>query len=90
MLCSHIAAQGDIRPLEPSEWSQLADKLLKADMQPDELPDMSDSDYSGLGIDPTQTERIRRLLGRGANLALEAERYRNMGIDIVTPNIRKA
>ena len=33
-LCSHLSTGEGIRPLEPGEWTQLAEKLLAAHRQP--------------------------------------------------------
>ena len=84
LLCSHLLADVGCKPLEPSEWSRLADQLMQAGLEPKELPDLSDSAFGELAIGAEETRRIRQLLGRGANLTFELEKYQSMGISVVT------
>ena len=84
LLCSHLLADVDCKPLEPSEWSRLADRLMQAGLEPKELPDMSDSTFGELAIGTEEIRRIRQLLKRGANLTFELEKYQSMGISVVT------
>ena len=84
MLCSHLHADADCKPLEPSEWSQLADQLMQAGLEPKSLPALSDSEFRTLTIGTEEMCRIRKLLERGANLAFELANYQSMGISVVT------
>ncbi len=84
MMCSHLSEDTHSRPYEPAEWSKLAEKLLKAGIQPCDLTDLSDNDFLNLGIGNEEAERIRRLLERGGSLAFELEKYKSMGISVVT------
>ena len=34
ILCSHLCVADDIRPLEPKEWSDLAEHLMEKKLQP--------------------------------------------------------
>lgn len=84
VLCSHLCADG-CRPLEPSEWTRLADTMIAQKLQPKDIPDFSDDDmkrYFGYG--EAETERIKRLLDRSGSLSFELERFSSMGIKVVT------
>lgn len=84
VLCSHLCAD-NCRPLEPSEWTKLADMMIAQDLQPKNIPDYSDNDmkhYFGFG--ENETDRIKRLLDRGAALGFELERLSSMGIKVIT------
>lgn len=84
-LCSHLSTGEGIRPLEPGEWTQLAEKLLAAHRQPADLPGMTEEEWDSLlGIRKEEAERFRRLLGRMPSLAFERERLHAAGIDILT------
>ena len=43
VLCSHLCAE-NCTPLEPSEWTKLADMMIKHNIQPKDIPDFSDGD----------------------------------------------
>ena len=84
LLCSHLLVDPGCKPLEPSEWSQLAEKLMQAGIEPRALPDLSDSEFGELAIGTEEVHRIRQLLRRGANLTFELEKFQSMGISVVT------
>ncbi len=84
VLCSHLCAD-NCRPLEPSEWTKLADTMIAQKLQPKDIPNFSDDDmkhYFGYGIN--ETERIKKLLDRAGSLSFELEKLSSMGIKIIT------
>ena len=84
VLCSHLCADG-CHPLEPSEWTRLADTMIAQKLQPKDIPDFSDDDMKRyLGYGEAETERIKRLLDRSGSLSFELERFSSMGIKVVT------
>lgn len=84
-LCSHICVGEGLCPLEPKEYSELAQKLNCLGKSPKDLFSFSDDDYTAiLGFSTEQTERIKRLLDRNASLIFELAAYQNMGIEPVT------
>lgn len=84
-LCSHICVGEGVRPLEPKEYSELAQKLNLIGRSPKDLFGFSSDDYlSMLGLDSEEAGRIMRLLDRNASLSFELGQYQNMGIEVVT------
>lgn len=84
-LCSHICVGEGVRPLEPKEYSELAQKLLLAEKTPKDLFNFSTDDFKSiLGFNEEQIARIVRLLDRNASLSFELSNYQNMGIEAVT------
>ncbi len=84
MVCSHLSAEGDCKPYTPAEWSRLANVLMQANLQPQDLPVLSDTDFRELQIGREETKRIRQLLKRGGNLAFALEKLESIGIFVVT------
>ncbi len=84
-LCSHICVGEGVRPLEPKEYSELAQKLIRAERTPKDLFDFSTDDFKSiLGFNTDQIARVIRLLDRNASLSFELSQYQNMGIETVT------
>lgn len=84
VLCSHLCSD-NCRPLEPSEWTRLADIMIARGLQPKDIPDFSDNDMKHcFGFGEKETERIKRLLDRGVSLGFELEKLSAMGIQVVT------
>ncbi len=84
-LCSHICVGEGVRPLEPKEYGDLAQRLNQAGKTPKDLFDFSSDDFAAvLGCDTEQTVRFLRLLDRNASLSFELGQYRNMGIEVLT------
>lgn len=84
VLCSHLCAE-NCRPLEPSEWTRLADILIAQKLQPKDIPDFTDEEMKRyLGYGEAEIERIKKLLDRAGSLSFELERLSSMGIKIVT------
>lgn len=84
LLCSHLTDDDDYNPFTPREWSELAEKLQQAKLQPADMTELADAGYQELGIDSNQMQRMRKLLQRGASMAFELEKYEAMGISVVT------
>lgn len=85
ILCSHLCVGEGVKPLEPREWSKLAQWLRERGMEPRELLEFSREDFCGqMGCTSEQAERMLRLIGRSASLSFEVSRYRSMGIGLVT------
>lgn len=84
-LCSHICVGEGVQPLEPKEYSELAQKLILAEKTPKDLFDFSTDDFKSiLGFNTEQIARVVRLLDRNASLSFELSQYQNMGIETVT------
>ena len=84
-LCSHICVGEGIRPLEPQEYSNLAQLLQQAGKTPKDMFAFTAADFASvLGLDLEQTERLKRLLDRDASLSFELGQYQNMGIEAIT------
>lgn len=84
VLCSHLCAD-NCRPLEPSEWTKLADSMIAQKLQPKDIPNFSDDEikqYFGYGI--SEIERIKKLLDRAGSLSFELEKLSSMGIKVIT------
>lgn len=84
VLCSHLCAD-NCHPLEPAEWTRLADKMIAQNLQPKDIPDFTDEEMRQfLGYGETEIERIKKLLDRAGSLSFELERFSSMGIKIIT------
>lgn len=84
VLCSHLCAD-NCRPLEPSEWTKLADTLIARELQPKDIPDLSDDEMkSFFGYGEADIRRIKELLDRAGSLSFELEKLYSMGIKIIT------
>ncbi len=84
VLCSHLCSD-NCRPLEPLEWTKLADTMIAQKLQPKDIRDYSDDDMKRyLGYDLNETERIKKLLDRAGSLSFELERLSSMGIKVIT------
>lgn len=82
-LCSHLCVPEGVEPLEPREYSELAQFLTRLGKHPGELFGLSMEDCRAL-FQIEHWERIYRLLERSASLSFELSRYENMGIIAVT------
>ncbi len=85
ILCSYLCVGDDVKPFEPNEWTKFADKLLANNLQPYDILSFSSDDFSYIfDYNSEEIKRIQRLIDRSASLIFEIEKYRNMGIDIIT------
>ena len=82
-LCSHLCVPEGVEPLEPREYSELAQFLTRLGKHPGDLFGLSMEDCRAL-FQIEHWERIYRLLERSASLSFELSRYENMGIIAVT------
>lgn len=83
-LCSHLCADS-CRPLEPSEWTRLADTMIARGIQPKDIPNLSDENMKQFfGYSEADIDRIKRLLDRSGSLSFELEKLSSMGIKIIT------
>lgn len=84
-LCSHLLPNYIVEPYKFSEWSKLAEKLFCAKISPSEILSFTEYDYKNiLNINPDEIYRIRYLLERKESLKSELEKYKEMGINIIT------
>ena len=84
-LCSHICVGEGVRPLEPKEYSELAQKLIRAERTPKDLFDFSTDDFKSiLGFNTDLIARVIRLMDRNASLIFKLSQYQNMCIKTVT------
>ena len=82
LLCGHFAGSKDAvgRPLKLIEYNRLAKELLSRGLRPaDLLSDLPD----GFAMDVITPDRLKRLLGRGAAMALALERWSQSGISVL-------
>lgn len=85
ILCSHLCKGEGVVPLEPREWTTVAQRLLEAKKQPQDVLSFETDDFkSVLGLDGEQIARYKRLIDRSASLAFEIEKLNSKGIHIVT------
>ena len=84
-MCSHLCVGENVKPLEPGEWSKLAAALHGQNLEPKDLLRFSSSDFEArFNFDSVQAQRLCRLIDRGGSIAFEVEKYKKMGIEIVT------
>ena len=85
MFCSHLCVEEDIHPLEPAEWSALAEKLRTAGLTPADLLSFQENGaQEKLNLDADTTVRYRHLIDRGGSLEFAISNYENMGIHVLT------
>lgn len=87
LLCSHIGAkEGGYKPYTAIKWSNLVDKIVNSDLkEPATLLYISNDEIiKNLNIEYDEADRIKKLLSRGANMALYLEDLKRKGIDVVT------
>lgn len=83
--CSHLCVGKDVRPLEPSEWSALAAKMVDIGVEPEDLLTFNCQDFIEiLDETPENAQRLARLIDRSASLAFEVADYESKGIKIIT------
>ena len=83
--CSHLSRSGEVKPLEPAEWSRIAALLIKEGLTPAGLLRLSATEIrQRLGLPLEQAERLVRLADRVGSLSFEVSRCENMGVGIIT------
>ena len=84
-LCSHLCVGNNVKPFESKEWSDLAIKLMNAELQPADIFNISRQEFrEKLFISDDYIDRIFRLIERNASLSVELSQIENMGINVVT------
>ena len=84
-LCSHLCVGDGVLPLEPKEWGELARKLMRANLKPEDLFGLSFDDLkTKLQAEDDYAKRILKLLERNASLTFELGKLENIGISVVT------
>ncbi len=84
VLCSHLCAK-NCTPLNPSEWTKLADMMIAQNLQPKDIPDFTDEDMKQFfGYGEVEIKRIKELLDRAGSLSFELEKLSSIGIKIIT------
>ena len=85
ILCSRLCMGEGVKPLEPREWSALANAMRAQKLQPADLLEFSGQDFAEkFQYSQAETDRIQRLIGRSASLGFELDRYASRGIVLVT------
>ena len=84
-LCSHLCVGDGVVPLEPKEYSELAQKMLTVGKKPGDLFEMSRKDITEqLNVNDEFADRLLRLTERNASLCFELEKLSDMGVEAVT------
>lgn len=85
ILCSHLCLGENVHPLEPREWSVLAQRMIAEKFQPAEILEWGRQDLcERLQLNPMEADRILRLGDRSGSLSFELSKYENMGIRLIT------
>ena len=78
-------ARGEVRPYGPRAWDRLAGRLGEVGVDPAEILSMSAPEIERtLMIPAAEGERLRYLLARSGQLAIELERLESRGIWVTT------
>ena len=86
LLSSHIGVdkESDVKPFSLAEWTKFLAALIEAKLQPSIAYHMTDEDAKCLGYDHAFTERIKKLVDRGAAVSFELQEYEKKGIQVIT------
>lgn len=85
VLCSHLCVGENVKPLEPSEWSNVSQLLMSAKKQPEDIFIFDNDDFKKtLNLSSEEVARFKRLIDRSASIAFEMEKLSNIGINIIT------
>lgn len=87
LLCSSLGSESDVlRPLRPREWNEFVERVRASSLSaPGELLGLTAGELSNkLGLQELEAERIRNLLERGGQLAIELDRLASRGIWVLT------
>lgn len=91
LLCSHLAlpqeqVRAGLRPLTLREWDHLAKRIWNSELQrPGALLTMGPANVASiLSISSGEEDRLRQLLSRGGQLAIELDRLAGLGIHVLT------
>jgi predicted Rossmann fold nucleotide-binding protein DprA/Smf involved in DNA uptake len=86
LVCGAVGpARGEVRPYGPRSWDRLAGRLGEVGTDPAEILSMSAAEIGHtLMIPAVEGERLRLLLARSGQLAIELERLESRGIWVTT------
>ncbi len=87
LLCSHLglSAAPDYAPLTLKDWNPLAKKLFSISKRPSALLDQNKEELMDtLDITEEEAERYENLLQRSGTVAIELERLKSLGIEVLT------
>jgi predicted Rossmann fold nucleotide-binding protein DprA/Smf involved in DNA uptake len=87
LLCSHLglSAAPEYTPLTLKDWNPLAKKLLSISKRPAALLNLNKEELKGmLEITEEEAERYENLLQRSGTIAIELERLKSLGIEVLT------
>ena len=77
--------ENQIYPLTAREWSDVAQKIYKADIKPKDIRSKSQDEITRiLDLEPKLSERIVKLLNRSGQVVFELEKYRTRGYELLT------
>ena len=77
--------ENQIYPLTAREWSDVAQKIYKADIKPKDIRSKSQDEITRiLDLEPKLSERIVKLLNRSGQVVFELEKYRTRGYELFT------
>ena len=87
LLCSHLglSAAPDYAPLTLKDWNPLTKKLFSISKRPAALLDLNKEELKDiLEITEEEAERYENLLQRSGTVAIELERLKSLGIEVLT------
>ncbi len=87
LLCSYIGVKdGNYKPYTAIQWSNLVSKIIYSSIkEPAKLLYLSQEEIcKNLSINTDESDRIKKLLSRGANIAFKLEEFERKGISIIT------
>lgn len=83
VLCSHLCTGENIFPYEPSHWSKFADKLKELNLIPADVINFKIDELRKY-FDEEESNRIYNLNKRSASIFFEINKYKELGINVVT------
>lgn len=86
LLCSYIGISKDdtIRPFSLGEWNRFLDKVIDMKLDPSVVLSNDMGMLTQLKYSSNEIERIKKLVSRGAEVALEIDDLSNKGIEVIT------
>lgn len=87
LLCSHLglSSASEYAPMTLKNWNPLAKKLLSISKRPADLLELDKEELKNLlEITEEEAERIAHLLQRSGTVAIELERLKSLGINVLT------
>lgn len=87
LLCSHLGLSSapEFLPMTLKDWNPLAKKLQSISKRPEDLLELDKEQLKNLLVlTEEEAERIAQLLQRSGTVAIELERLKSLGIDVLT------